>query len=160
MKKRLALLAAACLCMAVSMTSFAADKSDIVVAVDADVDTLHPTDFSTTVELGVLNQIYDTLLYYSPDGTKDPEPRIAESYEISDDGLDYTFHLRDDVTFHDGTPVTADDVVFSIEDSDVVPVTAAIPLPLLYWVNAMPKPLDFFKEDDDEQNCCLCEKKN
>lgn len=52
------------------------------------------------------------------------------------------------------------DVVFSIEDSDVVPVTAAIPLPLLYWVNAMPKPLDFFKEDDDEQNCCLCEKKN
>lgn len=71
--------------------------------------------FSTTVELGVLNQIYDTLLYYSPDGTKDPEPRIAESYEISDDGLDYTFHLRDDVTFHDGTPVTADDVVFSIE---------------------------------------------
>lgn len=115
MKKRLALLAAACLCMAVSMTSFAADKSDIVVAVDADVDTLHLTDFSTTVELGVLNQIYDTLLYYSPDGTKDPEPRIAESYEISDDGLDYTFHLRDDVTFHDGTPVTADDVVFSIE---------------------------------------------
>ena len=115
MKKRLALLAAACLCMAVSMTSFAADKSDIVVAVDADVDTLHPTDFSTTVELGVLNQIYDTLLYYSPDGTKDPEPRIAESYEVSDDGLDYTFHLRDDVTFHDGTPVTADDVVFSIE---------------------------------------------
>lgn len=115
MKKRLALLAAACLCMAVSMTSFAADKSDIVVAVDADVDTLHPTDFSTTVELGVLNQIYDTLLYYSPDGTKDPEPRIAESYEISDDGLDYTFHLRDDVTFHDDTPVTADDVVFSIE---------------------------------------------
>ena len=115
MKKRLALLAAACLCMAVSMTSFAADKSDIVVAVDADVDTLHPTDFSTTVELGVLNQIYDTLLYYSPDGTKDPEQRIAESYEVSDDGLDYTFHLRDDVTFHDGTPVTADDVVFSIE---------------------------------------------
>ena len=52
------------------------------------------------------------------------------------------------------------DVVFSIEDSDVVPVTAAIPSPLLYWVNAMPKPLDFFKEDDDEQNCCLCEKKN
>ena len=115
MKKRFALLAAACLCMAVSMTSFAADKTDSVVAMDADVDTLHPTDFSTTVELGVLNQIYDTLLYYSPDGTKDPEPRIAESYEISDDGLDYTFHLRDDVTFHDGTPVTADDVVFSIE---------------------------------------------
>ncbi len=115
MKKRLALLAAICLCMAVPMTGFAADKSDIVIAVDADVDTLHPTDFSTTVEMNVLNQIYDTLMYFNPDGTEDPQPRIAESYEISDDGLDYTFHLRDDVTFHDGTPVTADDVVFSIE---------------------------------------------
>lgn len=52
------------------------------------------------------------------------------------------------------------DVVFDIEDLNVVPVTAAIPLPLLYFVNAMPKPLDFVKEDDDEQNCCLCEKKN
>ena len=52
------------------------------------------------------------------------------------------------------------DVVFDIEDLNVVPVTAAIPLPLLYWVNAMPKTLDFDKEDDDEQNCCLCEKKN
>ena len=44
MKKRLALLAAACLCMAVSMTSFAADKSDIVVAVDADVGNPPPTN--------------------------------------------------------------------------------------------------------------------
>jgi peptide/nickel transport system substrate-binding protein len=93
----------------------AADKTDLVIAVDEDVDTLHPTDFSTNTELNVLNQIYDTLMYMNPDGQHDPEPRVAESYEISDDGLDYTFHLRDDVTFHDGTPVTAEDVVFSIE---------------------------------------------
>ena len=63
----------------------------------------------------MLNQIYDTLLYINPDGTEDPQPRIAESYEISDDGLDYTFHLRQGLTFQDGTPITADDVVFSIE---------------------------------------------
>ena len=62
MKKRLAILAAACLCMAIPMTGFAADKTDIVIAMDADVDTLHPTDFSTTVEMSVLNQIYDTLM--------------------------------------------------------------------------------------------------
>lgn len=42
-------------------------------------------------------------------------PRIAESYEISDDGLDYTFHLRNDVTFQNGTPLTAKDVKFSLE---------------------------------------------
>lgn len=116
MKKALAMLAAACtLTMAVSFGACAEGKTDLVIAVDADVDTLHPTDFSTTVELNVLNQIYDTLMYMNPDGTEEPEPRIAESYEISEDGLDYTFHLRNDVTFQDGTPVTAEDVVFSLE---------------------------------------------
>ncbi len=119
MKKALAMLVAACtLTMAVPVcinAEEASGKTDIVIAVDADVDTLHPTDFSTTVELNVLNQLYDTLMYMNPDGTHDPEPRIAESYEISEDGLDYTFHLRNDATFHDGTPVTAEDVVFSIE---------------------------------------------
>ena len=119
MKKTLVSLALACtLTMACSFgvcAEEASGKTDIVIAVDADIDTLHPTDFSTTVELNVLNQIYDTLMYLNPDGTHDPEPRIAESYEISEDGLDYTFHIRDDVTFHDGTPVTVDDVVFSLE---------------------------------------------
>ena len=112
------MLAAACtLTMAVSFAACAegTGRTDLVIAVDADVDTLHPTDFSTTVELNILDQIYDTLMYMNPDGTEDPEPRIAESYEISEDGLDYTFHLRDGVTFHDGTPVTVDDVVFSLE---------------------------------------------
>lgn len=116
MKKAIALLAAACtLTMSLTFAAGAAEKTDLVIAVDADVDTLHPTDFSTTTEMNVLNQIYDTLMYLNPDGTHEPEPRIAESYEISEDGLDYTFHLRDDVTFHDGTPLTAEDVVFSIE---------------------------------------------
>jgi peptide/nickel transport system substrate-binding protein len=116
MKKVLAMLAAACtLTISASFVASAADKTDLVIAVDEDVDTLHPTDFSTNTELNVLNQIYDTLMYMNPDGQHDPEPRVAESYEISEDGLDYTFHLRDDVTFHDGTPVTAEDVVFSIE---------------------------------------------
>jgi len=82
---------------------------------DADIETLHMTDYSTGIESSILHQIYDTLLYINPDGTHDPEPRIAESYEISEDGLDYTFHLRKDVTFHDGTPLTAADVVFSLE---------------------------------------------
>lgn len=116
MKKAIALLAAACtLTMSLSFGAFASEKTNLVIAVDADVDTLHPTDFSTTTEINVLNQIYDTLMYMNPDGNHDPEPRIAESYEISGDGLDYTFHIRNDVTFHDGTPVTVDDVVFSIE---------------------------------------------
>ena len=98
-----------------SESSSNSGKTDIVIAVDADIDTLHPANFSTTVELNILNQIYDTLMYMNPDETHDPEPRIAESYEISDDGLDYTFHLRDDVTFHDGSKLTSEDVKFSLE---------------------------------------------
>ncbi len=42
-------------------------------------------------------------------------PDLAESYEISDNGLVYTFRLKDNITFHDGTQVTADDVIFTIE---------------------------------------------
>ena len=118
-KKALALLAAACIMtLAVPFAASAessSGKTDLVIALDEDIDTLHPTDFSTTMELNVLNQIYDSLMYMNPDGTEEPEPRIAESYKISEDGLDYTFHLRDDVTFQDGTPVTAEDVVFSLE---------------------------------------------
>lgn len=119
MKKFTALFAAAA--MAVSLAggvlSVQAEegKTDLVIAVDADIDTLHPSDFSTTVEHDILSQLYDPLMYMNPDGTHDPEPRIAESYEISEDGLDYTFHLRDDVTFHDGTALTSADVKFSLE---------------------------------------------
>ena len=89
-------------------------KTEMVVAMGADIDTLHPSDYSTTVELTVLNQVYDTMMYMNPDGEHDPEPRLAESYEISGDGKTYTFHLRQDATFHDGTPVTAKDAVFSL----------------------------------------------
>ncbi|MDO5409977.1 MAG: ABC transporter substrate-binding protein, partial [Lachnospiraceae bacterium] len=88
---------------------------EMVVAIDADIDTLHPANFSTTVELNILNQIYDTLMYMNPDETHEPEPRIAEKYEISKDGLEYTFHLRKDVTFHDGSKLTAADVKYSLE---------------------------------------------
>ena len=116
MKKALAVLLAACtMTMSLGFGASAADKTDLVIAVDADVDTLHATDMSTTIEVTVLNQVYDTLMHMNPDGTEEPEPRIAESYEISEDGLDYTFKIRQDATFHDGTPVTVEDVVFSIE---------------------------------------------
>lgn len=90
-------------------------ENSLVIAVNADVDTLHLSDYSTTVESNILDQIYDPLIWVNPDGTGEPEPRLAESYEVSDDGMTYTFHLRDDVFFHDGTPVTAKDVVFSLE---------------------------------------------
>jgi peptide/nickel transport system substrate-binding protein len=56
--------------------------------------------------------IYSGLLKATPEGTLIPD--LAERYTISDDGKTYTFFLRTDATFHDDTPVRADDVVFTI----------------------------------------------
>lgn len=56
--------------------------------------------------------VYSGLLRATPDGTFIPD--LASSYSISEDGRTYTFTLRDDVTFHDGEPIDADDVVFTI----------------------------------------------
>ena len=60
--------------------------------------------------------IYDRLVECEVvDGVATIVPSLAESWDISADGLVYTFHLRDDVTFHNGAQFTADDVVFTVE---------------------------------------------
>ncbi|WP_340110247.1 ABC transporter substrate-binding protein [Pikeienuella sp. HZG-20] len=62
----------------------------------------------------VAGDIYESLLRYDFD--LKPHPQLAESWEISDDGLTYTFHLRDGVVFHDGEPFTSADVKFSMDE--------------------------------------------
>lgn len=57
--------------------------------------------------------LYSTLLRYDPE-TLEPVGDLAESYTVSDDGTTYTFNLRQNVTWHDGEPFTADDVVFTM----------------------------------------------
>ncbi|MBI5140496.1 MAG: hypothetical protein HZA94_03575 [Candidatus Vogelbacteria bacterium] len=57
--------------------------------------------------------IYSGLLRVGPDGEYIPD--IADSYEISADGLSYTFRIRKNATWHDGKPVTSDDVEFTID---------------------------------------------
>jgi peptide/nickel transport system substrate-binding protein len=44
-----------------------------------------------------------------------PQPYLAKSWDIAPDGLSYTFHLRENARFHDGTPITSEDVAFSVE---------------------------------------------
>ena len=61
----------------------------------------------------VCDMLYDTLIQYRED-TTDIEPALAEAWESSADGLVWTFHLRQGVQFHDGTPLNADAVVFSL----------------------------------------------
>lgn len=90
-------------------------RTDLIIAIDSDVSTLHVSDYASTNEKYVSDQIYDTLFALPVDGSLNFEPRLAESWEMSEDGLSYTFHLRKGVTFHDGSPFTAEDVKFSAE---------------------------------------------
>ncbi len=59
-------------------------------------------------------QVFDSLVEFNLE-TYALEPSLAESWDVSDDGTVYTFHLREGVTWHDGTPFTAADVVFTYE---------------------------------------------
>ncbi len=59
-------------------------------------------------------QIFDNLVEFVP-GTTEVRPALAESWDVADDGLTFTFHLREGVTFHDGTPFNADAVKFSFD---------------------------------------------
>ncbi len=65
-------------------------------------------------ELGIpLTSVYDPLVWQNLDG--EFVPGLAESWSVSDDGRTYTFHLRRDVKFHDGTPFNAQAVKFNFE---------------------------------------------
>ncbi|MBX3015984.1 MAG: ABC transporter substrate-binding protein [Caldilineaceae bacterium] len=79
----------------------------------------------------VLCQVYSTLVRRNlVDGLRTVIPDLAESWEVTEDGLTYTFALRQGVTFHDGTPFTAEDVVASFErilnppEGIVIPIRA------------------------------------
>lgn len=66
-------------------------------------------------DIFVINQIFDQLVTSNPDGGFELSPAIAESWDISDDGKTYTFHIREGIKFSNGQPVTAEDVKFSLD---------------------------------------------
>ena len=86
----------------------------LVMALGADIATLDPSHMTSSVELYVGTCVYDSLTWL-PTGAAEPALRAAESYTVSDDGLVYTFTLRDGVTFHNGQPMTVEDVLYSVE---------------------------------------------
>ncbi|NLG97451.1 MAG: peptide ABC transporter substrate-binding protein [Chloroflexi bacterium] len=80
-------------------------------------------NFYNTADREVSRLIFSGLIRFDPNGT--PQPDLAESWGVSKDGTLYNITIREDAVWHDGQPVTADDVLFTIdqmrEGSDIVP---------------------------------------
>ena len=87
----------------------------LVVASNADPQTLSGLYANDGDSLPVVTFIAEPLLLGGENWGDSVEPALAESWEVSEDGLTYTFHLRQDVVWHDGEPFTADDVVFTYD---------------------------------------------
>jgi ABC-type transport system substrate-binding protein len=85
----------------------------ITITYKDDVATLDPAIGYDWQNWSMIKSLFDGLMDYVP-GTTELRPGLAESYEISDDGLTYTFKLRPGVRFHNGREMTAEDVVYSL----------------------------------------------
>ncbi|MDN3449611.1 ABC transporter substrate-binding protein [Planococcus sp. APC 3906] len=81
-------------------------------ATNQDIPGLDPHGSAANTTFRVIYMTYDRLVTY--DGTStEPQPQLAESWEVSDDGKEYTFKLVENAKFHDGSPVTAEAVQYS-----------------------------------------------
>ncbi len=86
----------------------------VIMINTGDIQTLNPNIASDIASSHIHYNTFSRLCFDSAiDGSQRPD--LADSWEVSDDGLVYTFHLNPDARFHDGEPVTAEDVVFSFD---------------------------------------------
>ncbi len=86
----------------------------LVIATGSSTILLDPTTTTANNDIMLHLNLYELLYRVNRDGTE-LEPSAAKSYETSPDLKTWTFHLRDDLKFSDGSPITAEDVVYSIE---------------------------------------------
>ncbi len=90
------------------------DPDTLIVARPLDAISLDPARPSDNESVEVIDQIFEKLVQYRA-GSTEPEPGLATDWQVTDQGRVWTFHLRQGVEFHDGTPFDADAVVFSLE---------------------------------------------
>jgi peptide/nickel transport system substrate-binding protein len=115
MKKFLAFILVAVLVLSVLTGCKQQVKQPVtLVFAKGDAVELDPADVTDGESITVMNNIFEGLVRYKP-GSTEIEPCLATTWEASSDGLVWTFHLRQGIKFHDGTPFNADAVVFSYE---------------------------------------------
>ncbi|KQZ86302.1 peptide ABC transporter substrate-binding protein [Microbacterium sp. Root166] len=110
--------------------------STFVFGASGDVSGLDPAMANDGETFRVSRQIFEGLVGVEP-GTADPAPGLAESWEQSEDGLTYTFALKDGVTFHDGTDFNAEAVCFNFDRMNNFTGVAASESLSYYWGKLM-----------------------
>ncbi len=126
-RRRLATIAATVVAVLAASACASSDRTDpgtgggdqasggtMVFGAAGDPKVLDPAFASDGETFRVLRQMYEGLLT-SAEGSTELVPALAESYDVSDDGLSYTFNLRQGVKFHDGTDFNADAVCFNFD---------------------------------------------
>ncbi|NIZ60375.1 ABC transporter substrate-binding protein [Sedimentitalea sp. CY04] len=109
--KSLVLAASSALALAAGAASA---KDSIIVAMQLEPPHLDPTSAAAgAIDSVLYSNVFEGLTRFMGDGAV--VPGLAASWEISDDGLTYTFSLHSGVTFHDGTTMDAEDVKFSLD---------------------------------------------
>ncbi|MES2969716.1 MAG: ABC transporter substrate-binding protein [Pseudomonadota bacterium] len=117
------LLTSTALMMALTLPALAQDYTpdpaakaggSITITYKDDVATLDPAIGYDWQNWSMIKSLFDGLMDYVP-GTTDLRPGLAESYEISEDGMTFTFKLRPGVKFHNGREMTAEDVKYSLD---------------------------------------------
>jgi len=92
----------------------AAQEKTLVIAIGADATFLDPESVMNNESGFVMSTIFDGLTKYEK-GTSKPGPGLAEKWDVSPDGKEYTFYLRKGVKFHDGSPWNADAAIAEID---------------------------------------------
>ncbi len=106
-------LATACAAMAIVVSPAAAQQNVVTMNTVQIVGTIDPAKITDYTEYMAAVNLYDGLV--TVDAAGQIVPQLAESWEVSDDSTVFTFTIRGDAVFSDGSPVTAEDVVYSME---------------------------------------------
>ena len=110
----------------------------LIVGQVAEPKSLDPAAVTAVNDFRILVNVYEGLTRYKS-GTLEVEPALATGWDISEDGTEYTFTLRDGISFHDGTPFNAEAVKFNFDRmlDENHPYHDTGPFPLSFFFGAV-----------------------
>lgn len=110
----------------------------LIIGQIAEPKSLDPAAVTAVNDFRILVNLYEGLVRYAP-GTLEVAPGLADAWEISNDGTEYTFDLREGVMFHDGTPFNAEAVKFNFDRmlNEDHPYHQTGPFPLAFFFSAI-----------------------